>query len=234
MATVNCISSMATKRLLEEAGADFHSQEGISVTLESVGGVVAAKRVSSGETFDLVILAQDALDALAAAGKVNSSTVTTIALSRVAVATSAAVPAAAIDRVEDLRAMMSSARRIGYSTGPSGVALISLIKEWGMFDALAPKLLQAPPGVPVATLIADETVQLGFQQRSELMGMPGIRILGDMPPGGEINTIFCGAVCKTSAAPDEAARFLAYLASNRAAAFKKKIGMASPLASNET
>ncbi|CAM3649480.1 Molybdenum ABC transporter substrate-binding protein [Bordetella sputigena] len=225
MATLNCISSMATKRLLEEAAADFRAQTGISVALESVGGVVAAKRVSDGEPFDVVILAQDALDALAAAGKIEPSTMTAIALSQVAVAVADAAPAHALDRADDLRALMSSAPRIGYSTGPSGVALISLIREWGMYDALQPKLVQAPSGVPVARLIADGTVQLGLQQRSELLGMPGIRILGDMPPGAEINTVFSGAVRMGAAAPNEAAGFLAYLASDRTTALKTKIGM---------
>ncbi|ARP84343.1 hypothetical protein CAL12_03395 [Bordetella genomosp. 8] len=226
MANLTCISSMATKRLLEEAAADFHTQSGISVTLQSVGGVLAAKRVSDGEPFDVVILAQDALDALANAGKVEPSTMTPIALSQVAAAMAETAPAVAFERADDLRALMSSAARIGYSTGPSGVALISLIKEWGMHDALAPKLVQAPPGVPVAKLIADGTVQLGLQQRSELLGMPGIRILGDMPPGAEISTVFSGAVCAAAPACKEAASFLAYLASGRTAALKEKIGMA--------
>jgi molybdate transport system substrate-binding protein len=228
MITVNCISSMATKRLLEEAAADFRSQEGIAVALESVGGVVAAKRVSDGEPFDVVILAQDALDALASGGKVDASTVTAIAVSQVAVAMSDAAPAAPMNGADDLRALMSSARRIGYSTGPSGVALISLIKEWGMFGALQSRLLQAPPGVPVARLIADGTVDLGLQQRSELLGMPGIRILGDMPPGAEITTVFSGAVCAGAATPGEAASFLAYLASDRTDVLKKKSGMSAP------
>jgi molybdate transport system substrate-binding protein len=226
MATLNCISSMATKRLLEEAATDFHGQAGISVAFESVGGVLAAKRVSDGEPFDVVILAQDALDALAAAGKVDPSTMTAIALSQVAVAVADRAPTVALDRADDLRALMSSAPRIGYSTGPSGVALISLLKEWRMYDELQSKLLQAPPGVPVARMIADGTVQLGLQQRSELLGMPGIRILGDMPPGAEIRTVFSGALCTAARAPQEAARFLAYLASERTAALKQKIGMA--------
>ncbi|OZI26900.1 hypothetical protein CAL26_02610 [Bordetella genomosp. 9] len=226
MATLTCISSMATKRLLEEAAADFRSQTGISVALESVGGVLAAKRVSDGEPFDVAVLAQDALDALAAAGKVDPSTMTPIALSQVAAAMAETAPAVPFERADDLRALMSYATRIGYSTGPSGVALISLIKAWGLYDALAPKLMQAPPGVPVASLIADGTVQLGLQQRSELLGMPGIRILGDMPPGAEISTVFAGAVCVAAPARTDAASFLAYLASDRTAALKQKIGMA--------
>jgi molybdate transport system substrate-binding protein len=227
MTTVTCISSMATKQLLHEAAADFQSLEAISVKLESVGGVVAAKRVSDGEPFDVVILAQDALDALAAAGKIDPSTVTPLAVSQVAVATAAGATAPAMHRREDLQALMSSVERIGYSTGPSGTALLSLIKEWGMFDELQQKLMQAPPGVPVAKLIAEGTVQMGFQQRSELLGMPGIQILGDMPPGAEISTVFSGAVCTQAKARDEGARFLAYLASDRTQALTEKIGMAA-------
>lgn len=67
---------------------------------------------------------------------------------------------------------------------------------WGLRDEL--QLVQARPGRPVAALVAAGEVDLGFQQLSELVGQPRIRILGVLPPDCAIETIFAGAVATSS------------------------------------
>src|SRR3989344_4836275 len=51
----------------------------------------------------------------------------------------------------------------------SGVALAKLFERWGIADQIAPRMVQAPPGVPVGSLVAKGEVALGFQQLSELL-----------------------------------------------------------------
>jgi hypothetical protein len=82
-----------------------------------------------------------------------------------------------------LREAVLSARTIGFSTGPSGVALQQLFERWGIAEVVRPRVVQAPPGVPVGTLITRGDVELGFQQLSELMHLEGIDVIGPMPPG---------------------------------------------------
>ena len=65
-------------------------------------------------------------------------------------------------------------------------------------ETIGPYVVQAPPGVPVASLIARGDVELGFQQLSELMHLEGIDVIGPMPPGLEIVTTFSGGVCTAS------------------------------------
>ena len=65
------ISSMATKALLADLVAEFSRlNPDTTVTVTSVGGVDAAKRVVAGEAFDIVALASDAIEKLAASGHV--------------------------------------------------------------------------------------------------------------------------------------------------------------------
>ena len=78
---------------------------------------------------------------------------------------------------------MLDARRICYSTGPSGDHLKALCETWGLANSVLARALVAPPGVPVATLVANGDADLGFQQLSELIGQPGIEIAGPLPPG---------------------------------------------------
>ncbi len=185
--------------------------------IESVGGVDAAARVAAGEAFDLVFLAEGALRRLAADGHVVPGSVTPLLLSQTAVAVSAAganaaaVPdGPAFPDAEGVRAALRAARRIGYSTGPSGTALVAQIEQWGMTAELDGRLVQARPGVPVAAALAAGEVDLGFQQLSELAGQPGIRILGVLPTDCAIDTVFAGAVDAVATDPVCASRVLTF------------------------
>ncbi len=229
---------MATRHVLAEL-ADAAASAGLPpLEIESVGGVDAARRVAEGEAFDLVFLAADALARLAAEGHVVADTVTALMLSQTAVAVragrespEAAAPAAAApDRAiafanaTEVQAALRAAARIGISTGPSGAALVRMIDAWGMTGEIAGRLVQAPPGIPVAQLVVDGEVDLAFQQLSEIAGHPGIRVLGVLPDDCAITTVFAGAVASAAADPVGAARVLAQLASDEVSTTKRRHG----------
>jgi molybdate transport system substrate-binding protein len=221
---VKAISSMATRHVLADLGSAAVAAGLPEVELESVGGVDAAQRVADGEQLDLVFLAQDALQRLADAGHVEAESVTPLMLSQVAVAVPSGSdePAShgggyAFPDAAGLRAALQQAGRIGYSTGPSGVALVKMIEGWGLGEELGDRMVRARPGIPVARSLAEGEVDLGFQQLSELVGQAGVRILGVLPPDSAIDTVFGGAVATASSDPAAAREVLRFLASDAAA-----------------
>lgn len=163
--------------------------------VESVGGVDAARRVAAGEAFDVVVLASDAIDRLLAAGHLVAGSKVDLVRCDVAIAVPEGAPHPSVADEAGLRAAVSAASRIALSTGPSGTALVKLFERWGLADAVRDRLVQAPPGVPVGRLLAEGAADIGFQQFSELLGLPGIAVLGTMPPGLEIVTTFSAACC---------------------------------------
>ena len=223
--TLSGISSMATRALLAELADAYRARSGVAVAFESVGGVDAARRVQAGEPFDVVVLAADAIDKLAASGRVFAASPTPLVRSGVAIAVPAGAPHPDVSDAGALRDAVRAARAIGYSTGPSGVALLALFERWGLTGELKPRLVQAPAGVPVGALLARGEVSLGFQQFSELLHVEGIDLLGPMPPGLEIDTTFSAAVCAASARPDDARALIEYLAGPDAEAAKRRQGM---------
>jgi molybdate transport system substrate-binding protein len=228
-AGITGISSMATRQVLAELAAAYLRQSGADaaaeVAFESVGGVDAAKRVQAGEPFDLVVLADDAIDRLAATGRVVAGSRTDLARSAVAVAVQAGAERPEIGSEEALRRAVLAARMVGYSTGPSGTALLKLFERWGIAETLRERMLQAPPGVPVGQLLAAGRVELAFQQKSELMHYAGIDVIGTMPPGCEIVTTFSAGICAASARPDAVRAVLAFMRSPAAAEAKRRHGM---------
>ena len=223
--TIKGISSMATRQLLAELVADFEQRSDWKVAIESVGGVDAAKRVQAGEAFDVVVLASDAIDKLVASGRVVAGSKVDLVHSGVAVAVRAGAPRPDIGSEDAVRRTVLAARSISYSTGPSGVALARLFERWAIANEIQPRIVQAPPGVPVGTLVASGEVELGFQQLSELMHLEGITVLGPLPPSIQIVTTFSAGLCAGSTQAAAVRALLDFMASPQAAEAKRRQGM---------
>jgi molybdate transport system substrate-binding protein len=223
--SVLVISSMATRTLLQELCTRFESMTPGRVVLESVGGVDAAKRIRAGEAFDVVVLAKDAIENLSVAGLLLWDDQVDVVKSGVAVAVRSGDPHPDIGTPDAVKRAVLEARTIGYSTGPSGVQIAKLFDAWGITGALAGRITIAPPGVPVATLVARGDVTLGFQQLSELIGVDGIDVIGTLPPEIAITTTFSGAITKTSTHDELARALLLFLATPAVADVKRRHGM---------
>ncbi len=222
---ISGISSMATRQVLADLCAAFEQRSGCEVAIESVGGVDAAKRVRSGEPFDVVVLASDAIDPLIAAGRVNAASKVDLVRSAVAIAVRTGAPRPEIGSEAALRRAVQSARSIGYSTGPSGVQLAQLFERWGLAAEIKDRIVQAPPGVPVGTLVARGEVELGFQQLSELMHLSGIAVIGPLPPAIQIITTFSAGVCASSTQAEAVRRMLDFMTSPLATEAIRRHGM---------
>lgn len=216
---------MATRQVLAELAAAHERRSGVAVEIESVGGVDAAKRVQSGEPFDVVFLASEAIDKLIAGGGVIAGSKVDLVRSPVAVAVRAGAPHPDISSEDAVRRAVLAAPTVGYSTGPSGVALLRLFERWGIAAELQGRVVQAPPGVPVGALVARGEVALGFQQLSELMHLEGIALVGPLPGAIQIVTTFSAGVCTASQQGEAVRGMLEFMASPEAAQAKRRHGM---------
>jgi len=225
MTPITGISSMATRQVLADMTSAYEREASAKVAIESVGGVDAAKRVRAGERFDVVILASNVVDQLIAEGRALAGSRVDLVRSGVAIAVRAGAPRPDIGSEAAVREAVRHARSVSYSTGPSGDYLAKLFERWGIADEIASRIVKPAPGIPVGRLVAEGSVELGFQQLPELMFLPGIDVVGPLPPTIQHVTTFSAAICATASHADEARRLLAFLASPATAEAKRRNGM---------
>jgi molybdate transport system substrate-binding protein len=120
---------------------------------------------------------------------------------------------------------MIEAKRVCYSTGPSGDHFKALCERWGLSDSVLARALKAPPGVPVAALVANGEADLGVQQLSELIGQPGIEVVGSLPQEIQAVTVFAAGVSTSSPEREAAEALVTYLTSSGTGAVKRRHGM---------
>jgi molybdate transport system substrate-binding protein len=188
-----------------------------------MGGVDAARAVRDGQSTDIVILASDVMEKLQAEGHIVAGSIKGIARSGMAIAVRAGTPHPDISSADGVKQAIAAAQKVGYSTGPSGDHLLQLCEKWGLSDA--GRMTKAPPGVPVASLVAQGQADLGFQQLSELLHVPGIEIVGPLPPEIQAVTVFAAGVATASKQPAEAQALISFFASPDGADVKRDQGM---------
>ena len=226
-ATLKLLSSMATREVLNELATRYERDTNQKIATEAAGGVDVAKRVQNGEAVDIVVLASNAIDKLIADGKVLAGSRVDLVQSGVSIAVRAGAPRPDISSEDALKRAVLNAKTLSYSTGPSGVYLEKMFARWGILEDIRPRIVVPPPGKPVGSLVADGTVELGFQQLSELINLAGIDVVGPLPAAVQTITIFSGGVSANCAQPDAARAVLKFMASPAAADAKQRHGMES-------
>ena len=216
---------MATRQILAERSGAYRQKTGRSVAIESVGGVDAARRIRAGEKFDIVVLADDAMRGLEEDGFLKPGSRAGFADSAIAVAVRSGARRPDLSNEAATKAAVLSAQSVGYSTGPSGTHVLKLLEKWGADQSKTVRIIQAPPGVPVGTLVASGEAELGFQQLSEFLDVPGIDIVGTLPQEIQSLTRFSCGVCALATNEAGARDLIFYLTSPEVDASKRRHGM---------
>lgn len=216
---------MATREILAELAAQYSQAHSQRISTEAAGGVDVAKRVQAGEAVDIVVLADNAIGKLIADGKLLADSRVDLVKSGVAIAVHQHAPRPDIGTEAAVKQAVLAAKSLSYSTGPSGVYLEKLFERWGILQDIRNKIVVPPPGVPVGTLVARGDCELGFQQLSELMNLPGIVVLGALPDSIQTITTFSAGITVNCPRVDAARAVLNYMASADTIPIKQRYGM---------
>jgi molybdate transport system substrate-binding protein len=174
---------------------------------------------------DVLILARAALDELIGEGKVVAASRVDLARSSIGVAVRRGAPKPDISSVEALRRTLLQANSIAYSAQVSGVYLSTeLFPRLGIADEVMRKSRRVEVG-RVGTVIARGEAEIGFQQISELLEVPGIDYVGPLPAEVQRVTIFSAGVAVGAKSPDAARTLIEFFGSPGALETMTKSGL---------
>jgi molybdate transport system substrate-binding protein len=190
------------------------------VTLRSrsvgVGATWIPNRLRNGEAADVVIVADDLLRQCEAEGLVVAGSRIPIAHSRVGVAVRAGAVAPRVNTIEDLRRTLLAASSIAYSASVSGRYLVTeLWPRLGILQALMQKA-RCIGDERIGAVVARGDAEIGFEQMSELLPIPGIDHVTPLPDVAQRVTLFSGALAAASRQPERAQALLRLLAGAQA------------------
>jgi molybdate transport system substrate-binding protein len=224
-AEIDVLSTQATQEAYLELVAQFEKATGHKVRTDFTGTLNVQRRLAAGESFDLIIMAGPAIDEQIKLGKALPGSRVDIAKSGTGVAVRKGAPKPDIGSVEAFRKTLLSVKSIGYSTGPSGVYMLSVFEKMGVADQVKGKLKQTPSGVFVGNLIANGDTEIGFQQISELVHFPGIDYVGPLPGELQRMTVFSAGIHAGARQPDAAKALVIFLTAPAAAPVIRKHGL---------
>ncbi|NHV29787.1 ABC transporter substrate-binding protein [Burkholderia sp. D-99] len=184
-------------------------------------------RLANGEKADVLIMVGYALDRLIKEGKVIPASRVELADSRIGMVVRAGAPKPDIGTVDRLRDVLLHAKSVAYSDSASGVYIEKeMFRKLGVDAEVKPKATMVPR-IPVASVVANGDYEIGFQQVSELLPVPGVTYAGKVPESVQSVTRFAGGIPVGADHPEEAKKLLDYLASPQAQPIVRATGLDS-------
>jgi molybdate transport system substrate-binding protein len=187
-------------------------------------------RLTRGEVADVVILDGGAADELGKRGLVRADSKVNLARSQIGMVVRAGAAKPDIGTVDAFKATLLAARSIAYSDSSSGTYISTkMFEKLGIAGEVMGKSwkVRGPPsGEPVAAVVARGEAEIGFQQVSELIHVPGISYVGPIPDEVQLVTFFAGALTSNTQQPEAGLALIRFLASPEAAPVITKAGLA--------
>jgi molybdate transport system substrate-binding protein len=182
-------------------------------------------RLARGEPADVLIMVGYALGDLIKQGKVEAASRVDIARSPIGMVVKAGAPKPDISTVEAFKRTLLASKSIAYSDSASGVYVGSaMLEKLGILDQMKPKSHKIEAD-PVAGVVARGDAELGFQQISELIPVPGVDLVGELPPEVQLITIFSAGIVAGAKEPEAGRALIKFLASAESTSVIKKAGL---------
>jgi molybdate transport system substrate-binding protein len=229
MKTVKVLSGGAAQGLVEALRPSFEAVKGCRI--DGVFGAVGAMkaRLLAGEPADLLILSRALIDGLARDGHVVGASAKDIGAVQTAVAVRGGDPLPPVGDAAQLRAALLAADAIHFPDpehATAGIHFAKVMKELGVWDAIAGRLKPAPNGATAMRELAASQSRhpIGCTQATEIIATSGIVLVAPLPPGCDLATVYTCAIAVKSEVKAEAATLVALLTDDTGRAARRRLG----------
>ena len=216
MTTLKILGAGPVKRGVSRLAAEFEKQSGHKVNVEFAGAPGVRDRVLAGETVDLAVVPQAAMDEFEKQGKVVSGTRALMGRSRMGIVVRKGAAAPDISDAGAFKRAMAGAEAIVCNVASSGVYMVNLLEKLGIGEATKDRVVKLADTVKVMEHVAGSPARaIGVGQLAEISELTekGVAIALVAPLPDEIQNVTAYSAAVTAASPNptaarELARFL--------------------------
>ena len=223
---IKVLSSIATREAYLELVPQFEKGSGHKVTTEWSGTPAIMKTMAAGsEQRDLVVISSTEMEVLIRLGKVVAGSRADLSKSGIGIAVRAGAKRPDVSTPDALMKALLDAKTVGYTSGPSGVYMASQVERMGIAAEVKAKFRSVPSGGTIGTIVANGDCEIGFQQVSELVHIPGVDYIGPLPADVQRVTVFSIGLQTGAPNPGPAKALVAFLTTPAAVAVMQKHGL---------
>jgi len=229
-ADIQVITSGAFAEALKELAPEYEKQSPNKIIISYGSSMGAApdsipSRLSKGEQFDVLILAAPALDTFMKDGVLRSGTRVDLVASVMGAVVKTGAPKPDISTMPGLKSALLNAKSVAYSASASGVYLSTeLFPKMGISEQMD-KTARKIYSERVASVVARGDAELGFQQVSELIPIPGVDFIGELPPEAQKTVLFSAGITSNTKNQEASKDLIQFLASKKAVPIIQKAGL---------
>ena len=227
-AEIKVLTTGAFKQVVVALVPEFEKATGHKVVLDNGTVGQLQKRVDDGEAFDVLVLSPKGIEDYIKSGKIAAGSNANLAKVGVGVMVKEGAPKPDISSVETFKQALLKAKSVGYidpaSGGSSGIYVEGLLDKLGIADQIKPKA-KLQKGGHVSDLVKAGEAEIGIHQISEILGQPGVTLVGPLPKEIQNYTTYAVGVSSAAKQVEAAKAFIKVLTGPSAAAALKSVGM---------
>ena len=198
---VHLLSGGAAQGLVQALASEVAA---LGIAVQGSFGAVGAmqEKLLAGEPCDAFVSTAAMLQALAAQGRMDGSSIRALGSVATGIAVKSGRALPAVGDADSLRATLLAAAEVHCPDtvrSTAGIHFAKVLERLGVADALGPRLHMHPNGNAAMRAVAAsaEPTALGCTQITEILFTPGVQYAGDLPDGFGLRTVYAAGVTGT-------------------------------------
>jgi molybdate transport system substrate-binding protein len=214
-ADIQVMSGGAPKEVLAVLTPEFEKHTGHKVHFTYIVISAIQQKLSAGEKPDMVLMPVPAIEARVKDGTFRGDARATLGIVRVGLVVREGAAKPDISTLDGFKKVMLNAKSVVHANPaatPSGAHLAKVWEQLGIADAMKPKLKFSNALDGGVAAIAKGEAEIGLYPLSEVIAEKGVTVVGLIPEGVQLNTVYGAAVLTANLTPEPATAFVKFLA----------------------
>jgi molybdate transport system substrate-binding protein len=214
MAPLRIMSGGAPKEIFLQLTPRFEQKSGHKA--EFIFAVMSAlhDKIAAGEKADVLVMPTNILDGYEKGGVARTQGRAILGLVSINAVVRTGAPKPDLSTPDQVKQAILNSRAITHATPgatPSGTHMGKLVEQLGIADAMKGRIIHRPALEGGVQLVANGEAEIGFYPKSEVVNTDGLTVVGPLPAVIQLTTIYGAALTTSSAVPDAAMAFVAFM-----------------------